>query len=136
MVTQKKNKRMDVAAVSPVIGVILMVAITVVLAGVVFYMVNQLGSHKTDTPVNMAIQTNAVHTTDATFNIISAADNLDYQQLIMKVNGVTTSYTHTGTNTISAGDIVTINGLTTKTSYDIVFIYKDTIIASMSIKTL
>lgn len=36
--------RRDISGVSPVIGVILMVAITVVLAAVIFILVNDLGS--------------------------------------------------------------------------------------------
>jgi flagellin-like protein len=45
-----QNFRRDDEAVSPVIGVILMVAITVVLAAVVFVMVNNLGDQAEPAP--------------------------------------------------------------------------------------
>lgn len=52
---QEENMKQDENAVSPVIGVILMVAITVVLATIVFVLVNQL-ANPSDTPPQIAFE--------------------------------------------------------------------------------
>ena len=60
-------------AVSPVIGVILMVAITVTLAVVVLVLVSRLASDPASAPPSVAMQTNDY---GDTFTVLQADDNL------------------------------------------------------------
>ena len=64
-------------AVSPVIGVILMVAITVVLAAVVFVLVSNLGGDSNTAP---AISWNKSEATDR-LSVVTASSNADWQNL-------------------------------------------------------
>lgn len=64
-------------AVSPVIGVILMVAITVVLAAVVFVLVSNLGADSETAP---AISWNKDEATDR-LTVVTASSNADWQRL-------------------------------------------------------
>lgn len=70
--TRSQRLQHDSHAVSPVIGVILMVAITVVLAAVVYVMVQNIGSQPEATP------TVSLQTTDQgqTFRVLSADTGL------------------------------------------------------------
>jgi archaeal type IV pilus assembly protein PilA len=69
-------------AVSPVIGVILMVAITVVLAAVVFVLVSNLGKSSSSAP------TFVVQRDDATdrLSVTSADSDADWNRLSIKTN--------------------------------------------------
>lgn len=64
-------------AVSPVIGVILMVAITVVLAAVVFVLVSNLGGDSNTAP---AISWNKQETSN-TLSVVTASSNADWSNL-------------------------------------------------------
>ena len=68
----------DDEAVSPVIGVILMVAITVVLAAVVFVLVTKLSSNQSEQTPDMSLQLN-----DATdrISVVSASPTADWDRL-------------------------------------------------------
>ncbi len=69
----------DNYAVSPVIGVILMVAITVVLAATVYVMVNSLGGNETETIPTITLQCNA----NDCF-VSHASDGLTWEQLLVR----------------------------------------------------
>jgi flagellin-like protein len=76
-------------AVSPVIGVILMVAITVVLAAVVFVLVTRLaGGGNDDTPDITFQKTKAADGVGSTFTVVSAAgDAGEWSAYDLLVNG-------------------------------------------------
>ena len=89
-------------AVSPVIGVILMVAITVVLAAVVFVLVSNLGKTSNTAP------TFVVQRDDATdrLSVTSADSDADWNRLAIRTNSTD------GTPTVH------LNGVTTATASD------------------
>lgn len=123
----------DIKAVSPVIGVILMVAITVVLAAAVFVFV----SHFTASPKQLnhvEFTSNTATTTTLTFTVLNVDDNLVYSQLSVKDGlGNAVTFTHSGTSTsIVAGDVVTLTGLTTNTAYSFNFLYANQIVTAAS----
>lgn len=100
-------------AVSPVIGVILMVAITVVLAGVVFLLVTRLSSQ---TGINAPVDVGMSMNQDHTFTINSVEEKISWTNVTIKDNGITQSFTVNGaapTGTLSAGDLIKVSGLTT-----------------------
>jgi flagellin-like protein len=120
-------------AVSPVIGVILMVAITVVLAAVVFVLVSNLSKNSNQSAPNISFNQNK---SAKTLSIISA-DQADWKDIKATIQGaaantgtcvvsvintpgtakVTESAAHTATSgamhagrTVTAGDTMTISG--------------------------
>lgn len=77
-------------AVSPVIGVILMVAITVVLAATVYVWASGFGANTTQPARSIAAsKAGAPFSGVQNFTITSASGNLRYQDLQVSVNGVT-----------------------------------------------
>lgn len=88
----------DLDAVSPVIGVILMVAITVVLAAVVFVLVSKLAS---DTPSELPDFSMASDDHGASYYVLGADDGLAWPDLTVK--GCTTQPTM---GNVTAGDTV------------------------------
>lgn len=78
-------------AVSPVIGVILMVAITVVLAAVVFVLVSKMGEG-TELPPTMSLQTDDQ---GGNFTVVKAESGLDWSD-----------FTATGCTTVPTGPVV------------------------------
>ena len=110
-------------AVSPVIGVILMVAITVVLAAVVFVLVSNLSKNSNTAAPNITFnQDNAGHT----LTIVSADAAANWQNVKGSItstggcyytlrSGATTSAATvmtSGSQSIGAGDIITVSGNT------------------------
>lgn len=93
----KSRITLDDKAVSPVIGVILMVAITVVLAAVVFLLVNRLAQSPQDQAPDMAFSADG----DGEVTVITAELGLDWSDFT--VTGCTT----TPTGTVDAGDQMT-----------------------------
>lgn len=93
-----KTKKMHDEAVSPVIGVILMVAITVVLAAVVFVLVQDLGDDTEGAPQVTFLKDGSDYT------VASADDGLDWGDFT--VTGCTT----VPTGSLDAGD--TLEGCT------------------------
>jgi flagellin-like protein len=108
-------------AVSPVIGVILMVAITVVLAAVVFVLVSNLSKNSNTAAPNITFnQDNAGHT----LTIVSADAAANWQNVKGSISGgssctytlrsgATTSAATvmtTGSAAVAAGDTITVSG--------------------------
>ena len=94
-------------AVSAVIGVILMVAITVAIAATVYvYVSGMIGGESEVTPVITFSRTDQATTN--TLTVISAdPGDLDWGDLVLKVGGTTTAHGQTGN--VEAGDIITIS---------------------------
>ncbi len=92
-------------AVSAVIGVILMVAITVAIAATVYvYVSGMMGGESEVTPVITFSKTDQATTN--TLTIISAdPGDLDWGDLVLKVGGTTTAHGQTGN--VEAGDVIT-----------------------------
>jgi flagellin-like protein len=101
------NRNDNERAVSPVIGVILMVAITVILAAVIGAFVLGLGDQVSDTPPNAQIgfdfSTNSVELSH------DGGDNIQNDSVSITANGseVTTASWGDGTE-ISAGDTINV----------------------------
>lgn len=107
----------DEEAVSPVVGVILMVAITVVLAAVVFVLVNNLGKGSEKAP-DMGFQ---VDNTARTIKVVKAPvgnDAIDYgtglsfggtcgATPVTDLNGA--AYVGDGTEQVNAGDVIQVD---------------------------
>lgn len=104
-------------AVSPVIGVILMVAITVVLAAVVFVLVSNLSGDQQDT-VNASIQANADSATDRINIRHVSGDTLEdgVYEVSIVVNGEAPAYISCVGN-FAPGDIL-VADTTTETLAD------------------
>lgn len=112
-ITQSRKIENDKAAVSPVIGVILMVAITVVLAAIVFVVVSNLSHGGINAPVEIGVN----HNQDNTFSIVSISEKIAWNNVTIKDNGITQSFTVNGGlfttgQVISAGDVIKVSGLT------------------------
>jgi archaeal type IV pilus assembly protein PilA len=128
------NLRKNDEGVSPVIGVILMVAITVVLAAVVFVLVTNLGG-TTDNPVSLGVSKES----DDSFTITSIAedDTLTYGDLIIKDNGVAKNYTVNGatpadSDRLEAGDTIVITPALAAGSHRIQFVIESQVVYSKS----
>ena len=144
--------RKDKSAVSPVIATILMVAITVVLAAVLYVMVMGFGGSTASTPtgaftsatgastakqINIGVISPTTKWTDCKVTITPAAGTLVVSSAITV--GTTTAsftlaggYTASGTNlaangNVNQGDFITFTaGLTSGTSYTITLLYVPT----------
>ena len=92
----KTHKRMDEEAVSPVIGVILMVAITVILATIVFVLVTEISGGAEEVAPRISFGSNETELT-----VISAPNGLVWADFT--VTGCTT----VPTGNVDAGDKVT-----------------------------
>lgn len=109
------NRNDNERAVSPVIGVILMVAITVILAAVIGAFVLGLGDQVSDTPPNAQIgfdfSTNSVELSH------DGGDNIQNDSVSITANGseVTTASWGDGTE-ISAGDTINVTDSLTNVS--------------------
>lgn len=88
-------------AVSPVIAVILMVAITVVLAAVVYTWVSGMGSGNPP-PGTLGLIGSGVEDGNASFSISSATPGMMWSNLKVQVNGNDTAFTHPS-GAVSAG---------------------------------
>lgn len=124
---------MNDEAVSPVIGVILMVAITVVLAAVVFVLVNNLSANTINEPANLSF---SYKDSDHTFTLIEAPSSpVAYDKLTVKDNGITQTFTVNGvrvdSNNLEAGDVIAIDGLVSG-SHSINFIINNRVIYEKS----
>ncbi len=82
IVKANQSLRFQEEAVSPVIGVILMVAITVVLAAVVFVMVSDVGGNPAE--ATMAVAWETTESQDK-LKVTSAASGGDWSRLVIKV---------------------------------------------------
>lgn len=107
-------------AVSPVIAVILMVAITVVLAAAVWVWVGSFTGDDNQPPGTMSLQKNGEWS-----YTVTTSTGLEWQDLQLNLNGTeldygdeTLGWCSTDCNTppegnINAGSVITINGATT-----------------------
>lgn len=102
----KLNKEED--AVSPVIGVILMVAITVVLAAVVFMLVADLSPDGGDmSQISYSERFNGTHTILTVLGV--SGDEVTEANLVIKSNGLELNYTLSN-SPLGAGDTITLEG--------------------------
>lgn len=90
-------------AVSPVIGVILMVAITVVLAAVVFVLVSNLGKGSEAAPSLSFNKDSSAHT----LTVVKADSGLTWDDFT--ATGCN-SDTETSATAVAAGDVITMTG--------------------------
>jgi archaeal type IV pilus assembly protein PilA len=100
----KANRKFvqETEAVSPVIAVILMVAITVVLAATVFVLVQDLGGQNTAAPA-FTLQPNEAA---GTLTVQSAAQNADWSRLEAKITQCAGTTGHTIKMGAAAGAVV------------------------------
>ena len=146
-------KKRDEDAVSPVIATILMVAITVVLAAVLYVMVIGFGSGGSSTPAGAWNDVGAVDSTTA--KLVFGQFTVDVQPMDIKffvtpAGGVAVPITFTSApaldnssmsatgldpwyfdynfagNLVNSGDYITIYGLTASTTYTIEVFHIDT----------
>ena len=92
MKANRKAIRADDEAVSPVIAVILMVAITVVLAATVYVWVSGFGAQSTSPAKTLALNSAAAYTTSTDtkdYTVSSSTPGLKYKDLTFTLNGVT-----------------------------------------------
>ena len=106
----------DDSAVSPVIGVILMVAITVILAAVIgTFVLNLGGSVSQTTPqasfgfdYNDADSSNDWNENDEITVVHETGDSIDVDRLSVVIGGTTVNPSWSGSDPVSAGDTATI----------------------------
>lgn len=102
--------RKDTKAVSPVIATILMVAITVVLAAVLYVMVMGFGGGETQTPTGSFTSTTKINSTaeKVVFGIITPDVRFDECKLVLEHDGSIDTVdwtTETPTNNITADSV-------------------------------
>lgn len=93
MKANRKFMRNDDEAVSPVIAVILMVAITVVLAATVYVWVSGFGSNSSTPAKSVAFTSDgAISADNKTYVIASASPGMKWSDLTYKLDGTALSY--------------------------------------------
>jgi flagellin-like protein len=110
---QVRNLFVEDDAVSPVIGVILMVAITVILAAVIGAFVLNLGGQVSNNAPQAAFGFDYTESNDEITITHAGGDSLDVDNVQISVGGIKADWPSAGTgSTISAGDSVstTISG--------------------------
>lgn len=95
-------------AVSPVIAVILMVAITVVLSAVVYVWVSGMGEGQDMAP-SLSLQSSGSDSSGANYTVISATPDLLWSDLKFLVDGKGANAT-LPSGTVDAGDVFRVNG--------------------------
>ena len=145
MKANRKFKQADERAVSAVIGVILMVAITVAIAATVYvYVSGMIGGTKTQTP-------NVACTTDATANKITVAtadSNIKWDDITITTDraanwsiysggGVTNetlnAYPNDATVMVTAGDYILCSGATGNVKYTLRYEPTNSLLGSWTI---
>lgn len=108
------------SAVSPVIAVILMVAITVVLAATVWVWVGSFSGSEGAAPGALSITSNGVQSPqfEKNYTITSASSGLRYETLRLSVEG--TAYTQDAVSAASDGEWTVYRGTTILSGTDIV----------------
>ena len=94
-------------AVSPVIGVILMVAITVILAAVIGTFVLGLGDQLGDTAPQASFTVEDVNSSNITF-VKTGGQDIDKSNLVLSVDGERQSADFTGNTTWQSGEAKSI----------------------------
>ncbi len=136
MMKKMWKMRKDKSAVSPVIATILMVAITVVLAAVLYVMVMGFGGGNTSTPTaSLNVVKGADNTTAASLYTISvlsiSSNNVLYTDVSVTVVPAVVAQAKTltpsvaGSTHVMASDYVTLS-LQKSTSYTVTLVYKPT----------
>jgi flagellin-like protein len=123
--SKKNNFRQDNNAVSAVIGVILMVAITVAIAATVYVYTSQMMGGGTTTPV----PTITFYPTESenTLTVIQGDPKINWTQVNMTAtDGTNYFYDHQLTGTLNAGDTISFNGHGLSGSITIRFIHTPT----------
>jgi flagellin-like protein len=112
----------DDEAVSPVIAVILMVAITVVLAATVYVWVSgfgKSGSQAKTLSVTQSSCTATAGTAAVKFTIVSVSPNFAYSNLLVKdATNTAATFTVSNSGTITAGDSLKLDTAGTYTCAD------------------
>jgi flagellin-like protein len=110
----KRNFGRGEDAVSPVIGVILMVAITVVLAAVIGAFVFGMGPGERAPSINFRVGSGTVASSNTTVALqVMGGDNVPVSSLTFKIG--TTAATATGDTDTAAGNTITLTAATTDT---------------------
>jgi flagellin-like protein len=114
----------DDSAVSPVIGVILMVAITVILAAVIGTFVLNLGGSISETAPQASFGFDFGATTADGFTVThETGDSIDLTSSTVNIVGAGSSTSwNEGDNTISAGDTQDVATYTSDATYRVVWV--------------
>jgi len=127
----------DMTGVSPIIAVILMVAITVVLAATIYVWVTGFGGGS-QTALSMDLQQTAgTSGTDAIFRVTSASPDLDWSDLTFKIGGTTITTVYSGTSgttalsgAVNAGDYIRVVSSSCTDGAVLEIIYQNSVIDS------
>lgn len=150
--------RNDDNAVSPVIAVILMVAITVVLAATVYVWVSGFSSSSSSPAKTMSLTSSgALSNTWKNYTVASATSGMKYSDISITINGVTQTYDtaascgvptlastkyavcHGGSalssaaNVVTAGDTIMLSGVSSGQTLRVLDSQANGIIASINI---
>ena len=149
---KKQNLKQEKGAVSPVVGVIMMIAITVVLAGVVtVFAYDVIGTVK-KAPNSAFIVENALvdatticivhHGGDSIADAFNGTPNSQFKNLKIKVNGIDRAYSGNVTGTIGDGDnhfesgeqiLLTVSALSSGDSITMVFAPTNEVLQRVSV---
>ncbi len=127
---------MNNEGVSAVVGVILMVAITVVLAAVLYVLISNFGDEDSGNDNKITLNTASIHETSIEYSITTVSENLNYTYMTVKANGNEVEFTYTGSDIASPGDFITVNGLSPHTVYEITVVYENKLIGTARVTTL
>lgn len=125
---QRRSRRDGDSAVSPVIGVILMVAITVILAAVVFVLVSNLSKNTATNNPSASFSSSGTTATTLSFQEVSQTEPFDWTSCSVRDSaGAVRTFTINGVAPVAtpkstAGDVIAVTGLTTKTAYQLVLL--------------
>jgi flagellin-like protein len=151
--------RNDDEAVSPVIAVILMVAITVVLAATVYVWVSGFGSNSGSAAKTMSLTSaGALSNTWKNYTVASATNGMKWSDVTITINGATYAYDTTpascsvptlaaskyavchggsalatSANVVTAGDTLMLSGLSSGQTLRILDAQANSVIASLTI---
>jgi flagellin-like protein len=115
------KKRMD--AVSPVIATIIMVAITVVLAAVLYVMIIGYSGSQNGYAPTISMTYRKVAIDSYSFTVAAVTKNDVKWSEILSVCNPTGTVTLPGTTYVGAGDVITISGLQAGITYAITLKY-------------
>ena len=132
MKSNRKFRMEDDEAVSAVIGVILMVAITVAIAATVYvYVSGMLGGGPSSTPSVSMVATPSGTSCSVTVASVTSSGVL-WADVSLVLHNLTTAEQMTapaepvGDTTVSGGDLIQITGLTDGSQYRVTMVYDST----------
>lgn len=142
----KKARQMqkpDDSAVSPVVGVILMVAITVVLAAVVFIFVSHLSQNTPEAPTSFAATFTAADSSSLTYRVVSVEPNqVQWDSCQVRDDGGSIHpFTVNGAAIVAgskaqAGDVFKVSSLVSKNTYNLALTCVGNIVTTVQGTTL